>query len=223
MQALNNHSIIKLVDNRTHKAFVQDRTVYQPVNKGIVAETNGVYSKGTELYFYEHGLSKVDNYYALDNKNVFMVDGLLVVPGVIVRKVSHEQHLGFTTAGSQEWFEVVMSELPGIEPVDIVIIRTNMSQKFIYSGQELFFLQPHSIMLIVDNNNEIKPGPAYELIQQVNDTPSFFKYTVAGKNKGLLRGHMVYFKHKVFTVDIAGESFHVVPRDEIYGIDGNYA
>lgn len=204
---------IKLNDNTVKKDLTH--TSYE---KGIseyerhFIPNEGLTDDGDVIHFYPYNLIHIDNeIYALDKNNIFLENGYLQKPGVIVQKHFVELEEAGFLLGDQKFFKVIISNVDEVKVGSLILIIANQCIRFNYDESEYFFVNKDSIFLCL--GSEIKAGPDFilleipesELLGANNDK----------SNYGYSDGIKYYFDQAMYELDIYGKRNIVVRKRDL--------
>jgi len=228
MKAIGKNIIVEIIDNTKKGAFddggyAEGYSDYckQPFpNRGRVVSSSGKFNTEDDLIFYEMGGIRCGRYIVIKPESVFLRNGFLQKRGVIVEKHSVSQGDDSFTIRTQEYFKVIDSSIPEIQDGNLVVIRPRMCHRFNYNDREFFFVADNAIMFYV-NQDQILPGPCYEIAKQSNDSPDYFQITSqVKKNSGIVSSQdVIFFDEQVCKVLIDENYYYIVPKNSVYGRD----
>lgn len=212
------NTILKLIDNTKSGSILDnvrttghiDRLLF-PNSGAVINSAN--HNEGDTIHFKNFGMIPLDDTtYAIKDTSIFLRNGELTKPGIIVTKVPLAQVDGNLHHNDQQWFQVVMTKCE-IPVGSIVIAEPKTSYRFNYESKEFFYLNPDNILFYFTDDNPPTPGPGKIFLEKMEPKP--FKNTPM--NKAYKKTMLIYFKHSRCTLDFGDIQYYVVDKKEIYG------
>jgi hypothetical protein len=219
--------IIKLIDNTKRGSFIDEGFAngYSQYNKqtkpncGKVLYPFEEFNPDDIVYFYEMGdvyLPSI-NAISVPPSSIFLCNGLLRKDNcVVVDKHTVNQSFSFMNIRNQEFFKVVQSTIDPIHADDLIVIRSQGCHRFNYGKREYFVVQQQAIEFYFSVNlGEIKPGPCYQFIKQVNRSELLLR-NKQYNNRGKINNKTTLFEDYIGKVELSGQYYYIVPKEDIY-------
>ena len=223
MDPLNNYIIFDRTNNTKRgkfsdygykKGISEMERLIRP-NQGTVISGPKGYSPGDIIHYRDVGIKKVENSFVVDASNVFLKNGYLTGPGIIVDKHRITQKVRSFTLREQAFFRVIdMSPDGQIATGSLIIAIPYTSYRFNYEKQELFWLPADSVAIIMDPfDQKIKAGPGFGLYEKISASG----FSKKGKeNSGTRNGETYCFLEFVFEITISSKRYMVVRDSAVY-------
>lgn len=225
MTPLNNHTIIKPIDNTDDKKslylgifqpHVYSSTIKTP-NKGIVVKSN-IFETGKEIFFKSSQIpAKCDGNYIIPDKQIFKCGDDLFLPGIICEAVAVKQeHQGFHFK-EQSFFFVLETNVKSIKKGNIVIINPYTSTRYNDGENVRYFIDKNNVMVTISEDG-IFPGPDFIFLEEMLTQPfvNFFsKKSEAHVGKKGRRAFLYTYPQMELTLE--GKKHAVVFRNQVLG------
>lgn len=219
----NDFVIIDLVDN-TKKNSALDLDLFK---KGftnmdrITFPNQGRLGCGHEIFFFHDGAVKLpDGKYLIHGSTIFILNGQLTVPGLIVNKMKFTNNQSGLDLGTEKYFQVFQSNVPEV-PIDhAIVIVPHAAYKFNWLGNEHFYISPESVRVNI-GSGEIKAGPEYKMLRQIKENDIWGVDVKKGCGLDTEDGITKYFRRDVSEITINNFDYYIVEKDDIFACSKN--
>lgn len=220
---------MKIIGKRTLVAVGKDhRTLFNgvsvagysydsehPRNFGIVTLSDQ-FTPGDEINWLRIDPIETDNHSIINSNEVFLCNGQLTKPGVIVKRraVSQEDRMWLR---DQDFFEVVESNLyfEGVREGCIIVIVPHTATRTFINGSEFYFVPGYSIALVV-TTKKITAGPSFRLMKEYEEkSEGILSYSEIFPRIGEINGKFFYFKNQTMLLNIEAQNYVLVRGTDI--------
>lgn len=202
---LNDNTITKNLTHTAHEKGVSEYERHFIPNEGVTDD-------GDVIHFYPYNLIRIDNeIHVVDKSNIFLENGYLQKPGVIVQKYFVEMEDAGFILGDQTFFKVIISNVDAVKVGSLILIIANQCMRFNYDESEYFFVNKDSVFLCL--GDATKAGPDYILLEVPES-----KLLGANNDKsnyGYSDGIKYYFDQAMYELDINGKRNIVVKKRDL--------
>ena len=211
---MSSFTILNPTDNTALDAFID-----QAYEKGrseysrLFLQNQGTDEAGDIIHYFPHGSIQVGDKIAVNKNDVFLKNGFLIKPGIIVQKVYVNKKKDGMFLGDEKYFRVLDSSIDSICRDDLIVVMANQGHRFNLNKQEYFFVQPDKVLFILSQGKEIEPGPDNMLLKLIK--PEVLGLGIKDKNKGSCNGRLYYFNDALYDVTIKNEKYAVVTKKDI--------
>jgi len=203
--------LISLIENCS-----EDQKMVAP-NRATIINSN-LFQKDDDIFYFNYNLYIFENNYFIRDNAVFLVNGKLNKPGIVVQKVRIDQFpTEFFKSRAMDWFQVVQSNQDNIQEDDIVIIRKNSCTEFNLDEDQYFFIEPPHIHLII-NTHGIFPGMNFILVENKIEIDKYLGFKTDVENTGILENQEIIYKTKLLEVTIKNKIYSLVRKTDIITI-----
>lgn len=213
------HTLINLIDNTItggildgvrQRGYTTSHLLFP--NCGEVIKSD-LYAKGSKVYFFNYGMIRLDNCFAIEDKNIFLCDDQLVKKGVIVERSMQTQGDDFIVR-DQEFFRVVLSNCD-VPEGSFIVVKERTACLFNYGDKKLYYCGEDTVLLNITLSGVVA-GPHKALIKKIIPDNPFAKEP---EYHGLWVHQIAHFKDKEAAVVISGVEYFVVHCDKIYALE----
>ena len=167
---------------------------------------------GDMLHFFPYAAIAIKDRIAIDEKNVFLKNGYMEKPGIIVEKYYiSKKHAGILL-GDEKYFRVIDSNIDQVCQNNLVIVMAGQSQRFNLNQKEYFFVQPDKVLVSI-NEQGIISGPSNILLKPIE--PEILGMDTKTPNKGTHDGDTYYFGVGLYDITISNEKYIVVAKKDV--------
>jgi hypothetical protein len=202
LEPINNTKLDYMIDSAYEKGVTEYARLYIP-NQGIDKD-------GNMLHYFPYGSIFVNNNIVIDEENVFLINGYLNKPGVIVEKYYIKKDM---LCLEEKYFRILDSNIDGVNQNDIIIVTANTAERFNIDKKEYFYVRPANILLIMSPSGFL-PGPANMLLK-LPDIDILGIDTDRLQNKGIHDNITYYFSDALYNININNTEYVIVAKKDI--------
>lgn len=211
--------ILKPIDNTELDGFINEahdkgRSEYNR----LYIPNQGTDENGDMLHYFPYGSISILGQIAVDKKHIFLKNGYLQKPGIIVEKYYISKEIGGSFMGDEKYFRVIDSNIQEIERDNLVIVQAGQGHRFNIDKEEYFFVQPDKVLISLSKSGII-PGPHNMLLQAPPQEDLLLGLEEKSVNKGILNDKIYYFDDALYDITIKNKLHFVVAKKDIKVIE----
>lgn len=210
---MNDWYILKPIDNTT-----LDNLIHTTYEKGyseynrLYIPNEGINDNGDTVHYLPYGSIAINpGLVAVHKNNVFLKNGYLEKPGIIVEKYYISKGMDGILLGDEKYFRVVDSNIDSIFKNNLVIVMAGQANRFNYNKKEFFFVKPSKILIVLSNKG-IDAGPDNIMLESM-DTDILG--IADNSNKGTYNNETYYFAEALYDFVIANTKYMIVNKKDI--------
>jgi len=210
---MENTIILTPEDNTKMDGFVDETYSkgYSEYNR-LYIPNQGTAENGDILHYFPYGSITLGPKVAINKKQIFLKNGYLVKPGVIVEKYYVKKSKNGLVLGDEQYFKVIDSSIDTVPKNSLIIVMAGQGYRFNLNKRSFFFIQPDKILLTM-NASGINAGPSNLLLKTIK--PIMLGVECKNPNKGELGGKTYYFEEALYEVVIANVRHYIVAKSDI--------
>lgn len=204
--------LITPVDNTDIDGFINDsfEKGYSEYNR-LFIPNQGIDEDGNIIHYLPYGAISINDKLAIERENIFLINGYLNKPGVIVEKHYISKEVDGFILGDEKYFRVIDSNID--VPVNsLIIIMANQCDRFNLNKRELFYVRPESILIYLTPEG-INPGPNNLLIKDFQD--DLLGLSAYDQNKGTVGDNTYHYSDALYDMIIHNEKYSVVSKRDV--------
>jgi len=209
--------LIDIIDNTNTGGIDSQTSVKGQENSyRLVIPNQGITKSGVTVHFFSHGLVKIKNQYFVHPEQIFLRNGYLQKPGVIVSKNVIRAQDEIFDYEDECFFRVLDSNIE-IEKGDLVLVNARTSYRFNYNGREYFYIDPSQIFATYSHSRlSFEAGPEYMMLEKEDQDDDLILGLDNKKlNSGLKNGFRYFFSDVEYEIDYDAKEFLIVSKQDI--------
>jgi hypothetical protein len=226
---MHNYTLLKPIDN-TDMGFCLNKIYQRGVSEynRLFYPNQGEDEEGNIYHYLTYGAIKVkDMIVAVNNDNIFLKNGFLTKPGVIVHKKLIKNKKNGVIVRDQLYFRVLDSNIESVKKDNLIIIIARSSYRFNYNKEEFFYVPEKNILLIMNENGHFA-GPGKMILKdpehpclgiRYKTNPEFYSFKLPLIRKGSFKRKTYYYKEPLYRVIINEVKYHIVWEKDIKVIE----
>lgn len=198
-----------ILENLVHETFERGYSEHQR----MTVPNQGICDNGDMIHYFQTSVLKVKDKIAVPKSDIFLVNGYLKKPGIVVEKYYVSRESDGLLLGDEQYFRVLDSNVEGVKQNDLVIVEARTGKRFNIDMTEFFFVHPEKILLVLSGDRGTVPGPFNMLLKY--EEPGILGSDQEMTSHGVFDGWRYHFASPLYTVELNNEKHVVVSKKEV--------
>ena len=210
---MHNFTILHPIDNTeleglVHKTYSKGYSEY----RRLFIPNQGLDNNDDMVHYHPYGVISINDKVCVPSCNIFLRNGYLEQPGVIVEKYYVKRNADGVILGDEQYFRVIDSNIDSIKIDSLVIVMADKGHRFNIDKDEFFYIKPEMILVVFDKYG-IRSGPHNMLLKR----PSSEILGISNKrtNKGTHKDFTYYFDSALYDIVYDNIKYVIVATKDI--------